>query len=467
MYAVSDVVLSLAAKPESFGRTVLEPLSLGVPVIGYDHGGVGEILHTIFPQGAVKPHDLESVHQVLARFCAAAAQRTGIRRISDRNHARQNVGPLRIAHQALGSSVASHSDPKKLIDWLHHRDVPYAVLRDITDVSEALRGHAPLRDIDLLIDDRWIPEVRSAMGRDRRLTKIDLYGVRGEHGSDYHGFAHLPQTLGERILARRTSVEQGFYSPSPEDELDALLYHLTYHKNTQSGLDAFDARLTTPSVSLRRIDQLCDQIKQPTLTHTHHALHEYLAAKSLGVSEQRLVRYLQHDFRYQRKSYFHAWLQNQHPGELNLFVIRAVAVRRGFADALQQKLNETYQVMVTKPIDWWTRWRTRAHMRGGKWRRGGPPHVAVVVFDKHPTPTTDIERKTHPFVFNATQFAKVEWRRWFVQASGARDKDNPIHSTDNEAEAIGHLPLFFDRDEQAEIFAELGDLRRRVTDAGR
>ncbi len=53
VYAVSNLVLSLSTKPESFGRTVLEPLSMGVPVIGYDHGGVGEILDTVFPDGAV------------------------------------------------------------------------------------------------------------------------------------------------------------------------------------------------------------------------------------------------------------------------------------------------------------------------------------------------------------------------------------------------------------------------------
>ncbi len=52
VYAASNLILSLSAKPESFGRTVLEPLRLGVPTIGYDHGGVGEILAALFPKGA-------------------------------------------------------------------------------------------------------------------------------------------------------------------------------------------------------------------------------------------------------------------------------------------------------------------------------------------------------------------------------------------------------------------------------
>lgn len=53
IYAISTLVLSLSSQPESFGRTVLEALSLGVPVVGYDHGGVGEILHTVYPHGLV------------------------------------------------------------------------------------------------------------------------------------------------------------------------------------------------------------------------------------------------------------------------------------------------------------------------------------------------------------------------------------------------------------------------------
>jgi glycosyltransferase involved in cell wall biosynthesis len=51
--AVSDIVLALSQQPESFGRTVLEAMALGKPVVGYDCGGVGELLETLFPAGRV------------------------------------------------------------------------------------------------------------------------------------------------------------------------------------------------------------------------------------------------------------------------------------------------------------------------------------------------------------------------------------------------------------------------------
>ncbi|MEE4216284.1 MAG: glycosyltransferase [Xanthomonadales bacterium] len=54
--ATSEIVYSLCADPpEAFGRTVPEALHLGVPVIGWNHGGVRETLAALFPEGAVQP----------------------------------------------------------------------------------------------------------------------------------------------------------------------------------------------------------------------------------------------------------------------------------------------------------------------------------------------------------------------------------------------------------------------------
>ena len=56
-YAACDLVLQLSRKPEAFGRTVVEALSCGRPVLGWSHGGVGELLRELQPAGAVAPFD--------------------------------------------------------------------------------------------------------------------------------------------------------------------------------------------------------------------------------------------------------------------------------------------------------------------------------------------------------------------------------------------------------------------------
>jgi glycosyltransferase involved in cell wall biosynthesis len=55
LMAVSDIVMALSQQPESFGLTVLEALALGRPVVGYDCGGVGELLAALYPTGKVPP----------------------------------------------------------------------------------------------------------------------------------------------------------------------------------------------------------------------------------------------------------------------------------------------------------------------------------------------------------------------------------------------------------------------------
>jgi glycosyltransferase involved in cell wall biosynthesis len=67
-YAVSDVVFSLSSKPESFGRTVLEALNLGTPVVGYSHGGVGEILNDVFPAGGIQVGDCHALTDRVTRL---------------------------------------------------------------------------------------------------------------------------------------------------------------------------------------------------------------------------------------------------------------------------------------------------------------------------------------------------------------------------------------------------------------
>ncbi len=52
--AISKIVYSLSLEPEAFGRTTIEALTLGVPVIGYAHGGVSEQLAALLPEGLVE-----------------------------------------------------------------------------------------------------------------------------------------------------------------------------------------------------------------------------------------------------------------------------------------------------------------------------------------------------------------------------------------------------------------------------
>lgn len=72
IYAISALVLQLSIRPESFGRTVIEALSLCRPVLGYAHGGVGELLAELYPAGRVPPGDREKLVERAAELLRVA-----------------------------------------------------------------------------------------------------------------------------------------------------------------------------------------------------------------------------------------------------------------------------------------------------------------------------------------------------------------------------------------------------------
>lgn len=63
IFAISRLAYSLSTKAESFGRTTLEALCIGCPVIGYAHGGVNEILGRLYPAGKVPVADADALYQ--------------------------------------------------------------------------------------------------------------------------------------------------------------------------------------------------------------------------------------------------------------------------------------------------------------------------------------------------------------------------------------------------------------------
>ena len=67
-YAAADLVLQLSRQPEAFGRTVVEALSVGAPVLGWAYGGVGEQLAALQPEGAVTPGDATALRAAARRL---------------------------------------------------------------------------------------------------------------------------------------------------------------------------------------------------------------------------------------------------------------------------------------------------------------------------------------------------------------------------------------------------------------
>jgi len=66
--SISHIVFSIQTVPESFGRIVVESIKIGTPVIGFNHGGAGEQLKHIFPEGIVKLNNEEELFRKTLLF---------------------------------------------------------------------------------------------------------------------------------------------------------------------------------------------------------------------------------------------------------------------------------------------------------------------------------------------------------------------------------------------------------------
>ncbi|AOX00999.1 group 1 glycosyl transferase [Moorena producens PAL-8-15-08-1] len=65
-YKYADVVVSLAPR-EPFGRTVVEAIACGVPVVGSNTGGINEILQNFAPEWTVEPNDPMAAAETLVK----------------------------------------------------------------------------------------------------------------------------------------------------------------------------------------------------------------------------------------------------------------------------------------------------------------------------------------------------------------------------------------------------------------
>ena len=98
-HARADVVLQVSNKAESFGRVVVEALAIGTPVVGYAHGGVGELLGELFPAGRTQRGDIDAL---AARIDAVLAERPVVAPFAGHRLADMEAATLALYRSVVG-----------------------------------------------------------------------------------------------------------------------------------------------------------------------------------------------------------------------------------------------------------------------------------------------------------------------------------------------------------------------------
>lgn len=351
-------------------------------------------------------------------------------------------------------------DMAELFAWLESSGWTYVVLRNAPAFVKGYPAPGSKDDVDILVQDDALEPIKAKYGKVRRRqgVKCDVYDVSGTGEGTYCGEPYYPRALADLMLSERERFADRFFVAAPKGYLHGLIYHIAYQKAERSKIDIDDPE---KSGSSKYIPELHDLMSRSGITAplTLSAFDDELHRAGLQPTYRQLAAILVNDFSRDVKSPFLARVADRPAGEMNLFVIREIALKKGLVETMADRIRGQYEVIAETDIPWLVRWRTRKGMRGGKWRRGGYPVRAMVVFDPSPIPTSAEERKVHPFVFNGRQFMKRDLRDWFAATTGLDPWHNPLHSTDNEAEAMGHLPLFFSPGECDAIYARLAAIR--------
>ncbi len=241
-------------------------------------------------------------------------------------------------------------DPAQFFSWLEENGFAYAVLRGYLNMGECpARGSKD--DMDILLEDRAVEAVaRSFRGVPKwQGIKCDLYSVTAGHGADFVGGAYFPAALANAILQRRVRGQDAFYVPCDDDLYVSLLYHLAYQKAEACRADATDPLAFRAYKRYGFVKELAQRLGRPyDLSPTCTACWQSRASR-LMLRQRRVI--CQNQFKHLFKSRFFALLTAaQHPGELNLFVLRAKAVRKGFRQMMLDELAQHYTLLAVKDI---------------------------------------------------------------------------------------------------------------------
>ncbi|HQZ85805.1 MAG TPA: hypothetical protein PLB21_09310 [Actinomycetota bacterium] len=342
--------------------------------------------------------------------------------------------------------------PAGLAQRLEHAGLRYAVLRWF----DLLPRIEPGEDLDILVHDQDVDAFRALVESEPGTQPIDLYSVSGLPSSDYQDSAYYPPDLARELISRAVRHRSGFMVPSPIDHLNSLAYHAAYHKGPRAGFPSEAAGPGLPDPEhdyVAVIAQLAEAVGLAAPT-TFEGLDRYLASVGWRPPADAI----------RRLSTSNSWaellvLENGGPGrprqrlagaaELSVFLVRERALEVLEREQLLREFDHFgFDVLHDEVLTDDGRALAARKLRGGNWgkgpfpRSGGDPAMLVVALHYSPSPPYPWMRERYPHLTNAETYElKIELRRIVDECVPASKQFNPVHSSDNTAEAWEYLEV--------------------------
>ncbi|WP_422123838.1 hypothetical protein DHX103_03235 [Planococcus sp. X10-3] len=305
-------------------------------------------------------------------------------------------------------------------------------------------------DVDLLVSDEDLEEVQNLLDERIGILPFDVYSVSGMSGSSFRYVSYYPPYLAEKILNHREVWEGKYYVPSRLHYFLSLLYHVVYHKGEKSGIAFQGGENGDDSVADHDYPGILSALAQENQIHLKEMnlnyLHNFLQLVGWSPATDTIRKLnTQND----------SWLESiistnkldfEKSGELMVFIIREWAVEHGLSEFIlnyleKAGLNQVAQVEFTAE----QQKIAAQNLRGGNWGKGpwpvsgGNPAILLIMYDYNPKPISKNYRKKYPHVTNEHYLLKEELRREINSSLPLNERSNPIHSSDDEIEALDYI----------------------------
>jgi hypothetical protein len=352
-------------------------------------------------------------------------------------HPKPDRGARRFIPHAMGI--------EKFLRRVNSSGARHAVLRWF----ETLPNVAPGEDLDLLVDDADLPQVRALLDSGPGVQPLDLYSVTGLPGADYGKMTYYPPFMAEELLDRAVDHRGLCKVPAPREHFLSLAYHVLYHKGLSSGLlrrgESRPQRTCTDHDYTTLLGEMAERLGI-NVPITLEDLDEYLDSQGWRPPHDTLVRLTRNN----------AWVKtlisqpavHRRDNGLAVFLIREQAIHRGGVDkAVDWLAKQGFRILADVRFDAKLTDHVSRRTRGGNWGQGpwcnsgGKPVAAIVVHDPHPIRPNRRRRRRQPHVFNARLFCKDDLRDLYNQGLPKEQHCNVVHSSDNEQESMEYLRL--------------------------
>lgn len=315
---------------------------------------------------------------------------------------------------------------------------------------EQLPGLPAGEDLDLLLDDASLQQVRAILDEGPGIQPIDVYSVTGLPGADFRNMPYYPPYLADELLERAVNHRELCSVPAPREHFLSLAYHALYHKGVGSGLplngNSRPGRAGAGHDYVAILRDLANGLGIDVAI-TLDALDAHLDAQGWRPPHDMLIRLSR------RNRWVRSLLQRRDntttvDDRVAVFLVREEALRRGGVERAAQLIEEFgFQILTTRSFEERSTATLARSLRGGNWGRGpwpisgGPPVAAIVAYDPAPIAPTRRDKKRFPFLANARMLCKEQLRDAFNEGFAKDQHCNVIHSSDNGREAMDYLRI--------------------------